>query len=108
MMAAASVLVSCEEKEENLGAPEITLDPATLEFGETGGADNAQTLTVTSTRDWTIEQDEKYDWVTVSPSEGQASSRRQSLSQSRTTQVQTGLQQSNLQPITERYPKISR
>ena len=37
MMAAASVLVSCEEKEENLGAPEITLDPATLEFGETGG-----------------------------------------------------------------------
>ena len=44
MMAAASVLVSCEEKEENLGAPEITLDPATLEFGETGGADNAQTL----------------------------------------------------------------
>ena len=51
MMAAASVLVSCEEKEENLGAPEITLDPATLEFGETGGADNAQTLTVTSGQD---------------------------------------------------------
>ena len=79
MMAAASVLVSCEEKEENLGAPEITLDPATLEFGETGGADNAQTLTVTSTRDWTIEQDEKYDWVTVSPSEGQASSEPQTV-----------------------------
>ena len=79
MIAAASVLVSCEEKEENLGAPEITLDPATLEFGETGGADNAQTLTVTSTRDWTIEQDEKYDWVTVSPSEGQASSEPQTV-----------------------------
>ena len=83
MMAAASVLVSCEEKEENLGAPEITLDPATLEFGETGGADNAQTLTVTSTRDWTIEQDEKYDWVTVSPSEGAADSHCHSHGQHR-------------------------
>lgn len=89
MMAAASVLVSCEEKEENLGAPEITLDPATLEFGETGGADNAQTLTVTSTRDWTIEQDEKYDWVTVSPSEGQASSEPQTVTVTVTDNTQS-------------------
>lgn len=89
MMAAASVLVSCEEKEENLGAPEITLDPVTLEFGETGGADNAQTLTVTSTRDWTIEQDEKYDWVTVSPSEGQASSEPQTVTVTVTDNTQS-------------------
>lgn len=37
MIAAASVLASCQEKEENLGATEITLDPATLEFGQLGG-----------------------------------------------------------------------
>ena len=37
MMASAAVLVSCQEKEENLGVPEITLDPTTLEFGQQGG-----------------------------------------------------------------------
>ena len=79
MIAAASVLASCQEKEENLGAPEITLDPATLEFGQQGGDSNSKTLTVTSTRDWTIEQDEKDEWVTISPSSGSASSEPQTV-----------------------------
>ena len=79
MIAAASVLASCQEKEENLGAPEITLDPATLEFGQQGGDANSKTLTVTSTRDWTIEQDEKDEWVTISPSSGSASSEPQTV-----------------------------
>lgn len=79
MMASAAVLVSCQEKEENLGVPEITLDPTTLEFGQQGGVDNAKTLTVTSTRDWTIEQDENEKWVTFSPASGSASSEPQTV-----------------------------
>ena len=36
-------------------------------------------MTVTSTRDWTIEQDEKDEWVTISPSSGSASSEPQTV-----------------------------
>ena len=44
-----------------------------------GGDSNSKTLTVTSTRDWTIEQDEKDEWVTISPSSGSASSEPQTV-----------------------------
>ena len=44
-----------------------------------GGDPNSKTLTVTSTRDWTIEQDEKDEWVTISPSSGSASSEPQTV-----------------------------
>lgn len=44
-----------------------------------GGVDNSQTLTVTSTRDWTIEQDENEKWVTFSPASGSASSEPQTV-----------------------------
>lgn len=44
-----------------------------------GGVDNAKTLTVTSTRDWTIEQDENEKWVTFSPASGSASSEPQTV-----------------------------
>lgn len=44
-----------------------------------GGEDNSQTLTVTSTRDWTIEQDENEKWVTFSPASGSASSEPQTV-----------------------------
>ncbi len=72
LIALAAIAVSCKEKEEDLGMPAISTDPTTLSFDQEGGAANAQSVYVTSTRDWNATCDA--DWVTVSPASGSASS----------------------------------
>ena len=66
--AALAMLVGCQEKEQNLGTPEITISESEMTFEVAGGD---QDLTVTATRDWKVENDA--EWVVVSPSSGAGS-----------------------------------
>ena len=73
-LAALAFIVGCQEKEQNLGAPEISISESEITFEIAGGDKD---LTVTSTRDWKVENDA--DWVVVSPSSGEASSDPQTV-----------------------------
>ncbi len=64
-MAALMTFVSCQEEVERLDVPKLFLDNEEMTFDEAGGE---QSLTVTSTRDWTVECDA--DWVVVNPESG--------------------------------------
>ncbi len=72
--AALMTFVSCDLVNQDLGTPKISVDPKEINFEIAGGE---QTITVTSTRDWTFEADE--DWVTVSPETGTASTEAQTV-----------------------------
>ena len=63
----SALIIGCE-KEKNLGTPDLTLGNDKLSFEKEEGT---QTVTVTATRDWTVETDA--DWLTVSPASGKAS-----------------------------------
>ena len=69
-----AVLTACEELAENLGTPDISISVSEMKFDVDGGD---QTLTVTSTRDWSVEKEA--DWVVVSPSSGAASADPQTV-----------------------------
>ena len=71
---ALAFIVGCQEKEQDLGAPEISISESEITFEIAGGDKD---LTVTSTRDWKVENDA--DWVAVSPSSGEASSNPQTV-----------------------------
>ncbi len=73
--AALMTLVSCQEEKVDLGAPKINLDIDEMTFDAAGGE---QTLTVTATREWIVE-DSKVDWVVVSPEGGEASADAQTV-----------------------------
>ena len=64
----AAVAVSCEELEQQLGTPDISISETEMEFEITGGE---KQLEVTATRDWKVETDA--DWVVVSPESGKGS-----------------------------------
>ena len=68
-LASLALLVGCDNKEEDLGAPSIKLNPETVTFEKEAGT---QTITVTSSRDWSIKDNP--EWVSVNPSSGKASS----------------------------------
>ena len=72
--AAVMAFVACEQKED-LGSPDIQISANQMSFEEAGGE---QTLTVTATRDWTVQTDA--DWVVVSPESGSASANPQTVS----------------------------
>lgn len=55
---ALAFIVGCQEKEQNLGTPEISISKSEMTFEVAGGD---QELTVTSSRDWKVENDA--DWV---------------------------------------------
>ena len=77
IFAAVAAVVSfsaCEQKED-LGSPDIQISANQMSFEEAGGE---QTLTVTATRDWTVQTDA--DWVVVSPESGSASANPQTVS----------------------------
>ena len=61
----AAVAVSCEELEQQLGTPDISISENEMTFEIAGGE---QQLEVTATRDWKVETDA--DWVVVSPESG--------------------------------------
>ena len=73
-MAAVLAFSACEQKED-LGSPDIQISANQMSFEEAGGE---QTLTVTATRDWTVQTDA--DWVVVSPESGSASANPQTVS----------------------------
>ena len=62
---------ACEEEKEDLGAPQITVDPSEIEVDVKGGS---KTVNLTATRDWTVQIPEDCKWVAVSPDHGEASS----------------------------------
>ena len=72
--AAVMAFVACEQKED-LGSPDIQISANQMSFEEAGGE---LTLTVTATRDWTVQTDA--DWVVVSPESGSASANPQTVS----------------------------
>ncbi len=74
--AALMAFVSCEEPKVNLGAPKIVVDPEVMTFDAAGGE---QTMAVTATRDWIVE-DYKADWVVVTPEGGEAAADAQTVS----------------------------
>ena len=71
---AVAVFAACEQK-ENLGSPSISLSEEELTFSADAGE---QAITLEATRDWRVECDE--DWVVVSPEEGEASAKPQTVS----------------------------
>ena len=71
---AVAVFAACEQKED-LGSPSISLSEETLTFDAEA---SEQAITLEATRDWRVECDE--DWVVVSPEEGEASSKPQTIS----------------------------
>ena len=73
-LAALAFIVGCQEKEQNLGTPEISISVTEMTFEVAGGD---QDLTVTSSRDWKVENDA--DWVVVSPNSGSASANPQTV-----------------------------
>ena len=73
-LTALAFIVGCQEKEQNLGTPEISISVSEMTF-DAAGDDKA--LTVTSTREWKVEYDA--DWVAVSPSSGKASANPQTV-----------------------------
>ena len=71
---ALAFIVGCQEKEQNLGTPAISISKSEMTFEVAGGD---QELTVTSSRDWKVENDA--DWVVVSPNSGSASANPQTV-----------------------------
>ena len=63
-----AAFAACQEPEQNLGTPDISLSETEIAFDKAGGQDE---ITVTATRDWKVETDA--DWVVVSPESGVAS-----------------------------------
>ena len=72
--AALAMIAGCQEKEQNLGTPEISISESEMTFEAEGGD---QDLTVTATRDWKVDNDA--DWVVVSPNSGSASANPQTV-----------------------------
>ena len=69
-----AILAACEQEEQNLGTPNLTLSVTEMSFDEAGGN---QTLTLNATRDWMVETDA--DWVVVNPESGSASADDQTV-----------------------------
>ena len=70
---ALAVFASCEQKED-LGTPSITLSTDELSFDADG---DDQTFTLEASRDWEVQN--VPEWVRVSPEEGLASSKPQTV-----------------------------
>ena len=73
-VAAVFALAGCQEKEQNLGTPDISISTNELTFDVEGGE---QALTVNATRGWRVETDA--DWVVVDPAKGEASADDQTV-----------------------------
>lgn len=72
---AASVVFSACEREEELGAAKLTVTPGELSFDQSEGTAEVEIL---ATRDWLIAS--QPDWVAVSVTGGQASTKTQKVS----------------------------
>ena len=73
-LAALTALNSCEPKEDNLGAADISIDPGEITLSSESGA--SQTIDLRATRDWTVEYP---DWLNVEPRSGKGSSSKRKI-----------------------------
>ena len=73
-IASAFALAACQEKEQHLGVPDLSISVSEMTFEKAGGE---QTLTVNATRDWKVQTDA--DWVVVDPASGEASADDQTV-----------------------------
>lgn len=73
-VAAVFALTACQEMEQNLGIPDLSISVNEMTFEVAGGE---QTLTVNATRDWKVQTDA--DWVVVDPESGEASADDQTV-----------------------------
>ncbi len=73
-VAALMAMVSCQEENQNLGIPQITLDKDEMTFTAESGE---QTVNVTATRSWIV--DETAEWIAVTPEAGDASAEPQTV-----------------------------
>lgn len=69
-----AMLAACEQVEQNLGIPDISISVNEMTFEVAGGN---QEMTVTATRDWKVETEA--DWVVVSPESGAADAEPQTV-----------------------------
>ena len=69
LFATTALIVSCDPKDEDLGAPSITLNETELVFAQEG---ETKTITVKATREWKVELG-GVDWLAFSPESGKAS-----------------------------------
>ena len=77
-LASAALFAGCKEENTVSGTPSITVTPESLsEFSVTGGANEAQVVTVTSNRDWVATPSDS--WIKVEPASGSASSDGQTV-----------------------------
>ncbi len=74
LSASVAVLASCQQKEEQLGAPALNLNPETMQFESAAGE---QILTITATRDWAVTNDQ--DWLVFDPASGKGSNSEQKV-----------------------------
>ena len=73
-VAAVLAFSACEQKQENLGTPSITISQSAMEFEVAGGN---QTLILNATRDWKVKGVPA--WLAVSPEVGEASAADQTI-----------------------------
>ena len=69
--ALAFVATACDDKKEDLGAPQITLNPSEISVEKAG---TTTTIELTATREWTTDLSaEDAKWISVLPTSGSAS-----------------------------------
>ena len=73
-LAVALLASACQNKEEDLGAASLSLNPAELSFGTEAGS---QSVTLKATRDWVVEN--LPEWIALDPKSGKASSKDQTV-----------------------------
>ncbi len=80
-IAAAFTLVGCKEKEENLGTPEVSVNPTELSFDKAGTAASSNVVALKATRDWHVNYaaDSDKEWISVEPASGEGSSSDQNV-----------------------------
>lgn len=92
VLASAAVLVGCQEKDVDYGAPSITVSPSALEFDTAKGE---KVITLNATRDWRLKDADKLpDWITVDPVSGGASLEAQTITVSVLENKETNREQS--------------
>ena len=69
--ALAFAATACDDKKEDFGAPQITLNPSEISVGKAG---TTTTIELTATREWTTDLSaEDAKWISVLPTSGSAS-----------------------------------
>ena len=75
ILAGTAVFAACQEKEEDLGPARISVSPTELSFE---APESSKSVELTATRDWTVQSSP--DWVALSVSSGEASTKAQTIS----------------------------